>query len=156
MKFQAMKLLNLLKISPIAFLILFSTQCSKYKGETEKYAVDGSANGMQVVPASLSAATASLEGDYNSSNNTLTGTLSWTGLSGAPTAIHLHGFAQPGRNNIYQFVLIKVPAVASGSMIFQSIFTEAQEESLINGYYYYDIHTAAFPNGEIRGQILLH
>jgi hypothetical protein len=156
MKSLVMKLLNLLKISSLAFLILCSAQCSKYQGETEKYAVDGTGSGLQVVPASISAATGSMVGDYNSSNNTLSGTLSWTGLSGAPTAIHFHGLAQPGRNNISQFVLVKVPSVASGSMTFQSIFTEAQEESLINGYFYYDIHTTAYPNGEIRGQILLH
>ena len=150
-----MKLLNLFKISPVAFLILFTAQCSKYHGESEKYTVDGPGSGMQVVPASISAATASMVGDYNSGNNTLSGTLSWTGLSGAPTIIHLHGFAKPGRNNIYQFVLVKVPVVASGSMTFQSIFTEAQEASLTAGLYYYDIHTAAFPEGEVRGQILL-
>ena len=155
MKYRVTKLLNLFKITSFAAVIILSTQCSKYHGETEKYALNSPGMGLQVVPATASNATAEMIGDYSAGGNALSGTITWTGLSGAPTAIHFHGPAAPGRNNIYQFQLVKVPAVSSGSMIFQSIFTEAQEESLIKGYYYYDIHTAAFPNGEIRGQILL-
>jgi CHRD domain len=155
MKYQAIRLFNLFKIISFVLVSLLFTQCVKGRGETAKYTVNSSGNGAQVVPATASAATATMTGDYNSGDNTLSGTLTWTGLSGAPTAIHFHGPARAGRNNIYQFVLVKVPATASGSMTFQSVFTEAQEESLIGGLYYYDIHTGAFPNGEIRGQILL-
>lgn len=155
MKYQSIKLVNLFKITAFAFVILLCTQCSKYQGDNKKYAVNSSGNGAQVVPASASSASGLMTGEYDSHNNTLSGVINWTGLSGGPTAIHFHGFANPGGNNIYQFVLDKVPAVASGSMNFQSAFTGAQEGSLIQGTYYYDIHTAAFPNGEIRGQILL-
>ncbi|MCW3116400.1 MAG: hypothetical protein JWM28_482 [Chitinophagaceae bacterium] len=155
MKYRAMKLLNLFKITSFALLILVSAQCSKYKGETERYTTNSPGAGAQVVPASASAATVTMAGDYYAGNNTLTATLTWSGLSGAPTAIHFHGPAAVGRNNISQFVLVKVPAVASGSMTFQSVFTESQEGTLIGGGFYYDIHTAAFPNGEVRGQIIL-
>ena len=156
MNYQAMKLLNVFKIIAFSFIILISVKCSKYHGESEQYTVDGPGNGAQVVPANSSTGTAVLAGDYNSSNNTLSCILNWSGLSGPPTAIHIHGPAAVGRNNIYQFVLVKVPAVASGVMSFESVFTEAQEGSLISNAFYYDIHTAANPNGEIRGQIILH
>ncbi|MES1214325.1 MAG: CHRD domain-containing protein [Bacteroidota bacterium] len=150
-----MKLLNLLKITSFALVILVFTQCSKYKGETEQYTVNSPGMGAQVVPATSSAATAVMTGTYNSTDNTLTGTLTWSGLSGAPTAIHFHGPAAVGRNNIAQFNLVKIPAVASGTMNFQSAFTGSQQGTLISGGFYFDIHTAAFPNGEIRGQIIL-
>jgi len=155
MNYRAMKLLNFFKIISFSFIILFSVQCSKYHGESEQYTVDSPGSGSQVVPATSVSATAAMTGGYNSTNNTLSGSLSWTGLSGAPTGIYFHGPAPAGLNNIYQFVLVKVPTVASGSMSFASVFTEAQEESLVAGWYYYEIRTAAYPNGEIRGQIIL-
>ena len=155
MKYQAMKLLNLFTITAFAFVILLSVQCSKYHGESEKYTVNGPGVGLQVVPATTSTATAMMVGEYNSSNNTLTGVITWDGLSGAPIAIHFHGPAAAGRNNISQFTMVKIPAVASGSMTFQSVFTGSQQGTLINDGFYYDIHTSAFPNGEVRGQMLL-
>jgi len=156
MKPSSMKLLNRFRAIIFIFFIVSSVQCSKYLGETEEYTVNSPAAGTQVVPVSGSAATGQMVGAYTSNKNMLSGTISWSGLSGAPTAIHFHGPAIAGRNNRFELItLIKVPASATGSVSFESPFTEVQESWLESGQFYFDIHTAAKPNGEIRGQVIL-
>jgi hypothetical protein len=85
----------------------------------------------------------------------MTGQISWSGLSGAPTAIHIHG-GSIGRNGYPYFVLVNIPKTLTGSMIFSSVFTESEEGGVGVDKYYFDIHTAAYPAGEIRGQIFSH
>ncbi len=156
MKPQATKLFNRFRAIAFILFIVSSVQCSKYIGETAQYAVDSPASGSQVYPTSSSTATGLMQATYTSHKNMLTGTVSWSGLSGPPTAIHFHGPAIPGRNNRFElFTLIKVPAAASGSVNFESAFTESEEGWLETNQFYFDIHTAAYPNGEIRGQIIL-
>lgn len=96
MKPSRMKLLNRFRAITFIFLIVSSVQCSKYLGETEEYTVNSPAAGSQVVPLSSSTATGALTGVYKSGKNMLIGTISWAGLSGAPTGIHIHGPAKAG------------------------------------------------------------
>jgi len=85
----------------------------------------------------------------------MSGVINWSGLSGVPTAIHIHA-GTPGRTGYAYFDLKNIPKTITGSMIFTSAFTESQEGSVGGGGYYFDIHTAAYPQGEIRGQIIAH
>src|SRR5881398_851231 len=52
--------------------------------------------GAQNVPASSSAASGAIQGTYDKKTKTYTYVLSWTGLSGNPLAIHIHGIADAG------------------------------------------------------------
>jgi hypothetical protein len=157
MKPQAAKILTKGRVIIFIFFIISSVQCSKYEGETEQYAIDSPAAGTQVVPATASTATGKMVGIYNSNKNMLTGAISWAGLSGAPTYIHIHGPARAGLNraNSQLITISKFQASATGSVIIESPMTESQEGSMIDKMIYFDIHTAAYPNGEIRGQIIL-
>lgn len=71
------------------------------------------------------------------------------GLTGAETAAHIHGFALHGTP---AGVLHNLPAGNPKSGTWT--YTEDQEEALINGQTYVNVHTTAFPGGEIRGQIV--
>lgn len=156
MKPSRMKLLNRFRAITFIFLIVSSVQCSKYLGETEEYTVNSPAAGSQVVPLSSSPATGALTGVYKSGKNMLIGTISWAGLSGAPTGIHIHGPAKAGAARLDKLITLSgFPAAATGSIAIESPFTQSQEGSMKVQMVYFDIHTAAFPNGEIRGQIIL-
>lgn len=85
----------------------------------------------------------------------MTGMIKWSGLSGAPTAIHIHS-GLPGRNGYPYHVMINVPNGTTDSLNFRAVFTESEEGGVPKGYYYFDIHTGAYPQGEIRGQIIAH
>jgi hypothetical protein len=71
----------------------------------------------------------------------------YSGLSGAATAAHFHGPAGPGEN--------AGPAVDISGKIEEGSapITEAQIKDLQAGKWYLNIHTAKYPDGEIRGQL---
>jgi hypothetical protein len=78
---------------------------------------------------------------------TLTYTANYSGLTGPATAAHFHNAATPGGNGPPV-----VPAVVSPSPIKgTATLTDAQIADLNAGKWYFNVHTAANPGGEIRG-----
>ena len=82
--------------------------------------------------------------------------LAYAGLSGGgATTAHFHG---PGAAdaNAPVTVAIGVPAggVQQGTVEGQATLTDQQAADLLAGRWYVNIHTAANPGGEIRGQVL--
>jgi hypothetical protein len=84
--------------------------------------------------------------------------LSWTirfsDLSGPVTAAHFHGPAMPGEN-APPVVPISGRNLASpiqGS----AVLTPEQAADFLAGKWYLNLHTAAHPDGELRGQIPAH
>lgn len=79
--------------------------------------------------------------------------LSFSGLSGNAVAGHIHGPAPAGMNAAVLFNL-SPPAASSGAIVPQTFAVTSQQVSdLKAGLWYFNVHTAAFPGGEIRGQI---
>jgi hypothetical protein len=76
----------------------------------------------------------------------------WSGLSGPPTAAHFHGPASK-----YAKAGVQVDLGGNG---FVSPFrgsaalSSEQADQLLAGQWYINLHTAARPDGEIRGQVL--
>ena len=105
-------------------------------------------NGASQVPPNTSSGTGSaaikLDGDM------LSWTIVYSGLTGPVTGAHFHGPAAPGVNSG-----VVVPFAGSlGSPITGSKqLTAAQIAQLKAGLWYLNLHTAANPGGEIRGQV---
>jgi len=76
---------------------------------------------------------------------------SYSGLTGPATMAHFHGPATPGANAGVQ-VPVPMSALAS-PMTGTATLTDAQIADLEAGKWYFNIHTAANPGGEIRGQV---
>ena len=97
---------------------------------------------------------------YNKTTKLLNYTVRWTGLSGNPTAMHIHGLAPVGyAAGVVQTILASsnptlFPANGSFSGTFLVDGVVVKEDNLLNGFYYVNIHTALNPGGEIRGQIV--
>ncbi len=94
------------------------------------------------------------KGSITATYDTATKTLTWRGavanLSGDVTAAHFHGPAEPGKNAP---VLIPAPGVKNGAFEASVTITDDQAKALTAGQTYFNIHTAANPQGEVRGQV---
>ena len=88
--------------------------------------------------------------DYDPASKRLSWKVTYSGLSGLPTAAHFHGPAEAGKNaGLAVTILNAVSNPAEGS----ATLNDAQAADLVAGKYYIDIHTATYPGGEIRGQV---
>jgi hypothetical protein len=99
---------------------------------------------------SNTAATGNATVTYDTASKQATWRITYSGLSGMPTAAHFHGPAQPGAN---AGVAVPIPNVAASPIQGSATLTDAQAADLLAGRYYINIHTAANPPGEIRGQV---
>ena len=118
----------------LAEMISFTAQL---KGSSEVPPNDS--NGAGAVTATYDTATKKFgwKGDYS-------------GLSGAATMAHFHGPADPSKN-----AAVIVPITPSTSPFEGSAtLTDAQAAELTAGQWYVNVHTAAHPGGEIRGQVV--
>ncbi len=129
--------------------IVFVSVLSFSPAFAETLSFKAALTGAEEVPATTTKGVGQVDAMFD----TVTMKLSWkgtySGLSGPTTAAHFHGPADKGAN---AGVLIPAPAALSpfeGS----ATLTKAQETELMAGKVYFNIHTAANTNGEIRGQI---
>lgn len=102
------------------------------------------------VPSNASPGTGTLEATFDKASSVLKWRVTYTGLTGPATMAHFHGPAMPGAN---AGVVVPFPSAASpaeGS----ATLTPAQLTDLMAGKWYVNIHTAQYPGGEIRGQVL--
>ena len=107
-------------------------------------------DGKSEVPANASAGTGTADLDYDPSSKKLTWKLTYSGLSGPATAAHFHGPAEAGKN---AGVAVAIPNATASPAEGSATLTDAQAADLVAGKYYINIHTAANPGGEIRGQV---
>lgn len=136
-------------------------------------------NGQQVVPAAATSATGTMYVEYRKDLKTLNYTVSWSGLTGPPTAqtnvlpgvnypaLGIYGLADPGfiavpyaglsnfPNGVAQAISSGFPNATSGTYSGSLLVDDVviKETDLLNGKFYFQIVTAANKRGEIRGQI---
>ena len=103
-------------------------------------------DGKSEVPPNASAATGTADIDYDAATKKLT----YSGLSGPATAAHFHGPAEPGKN---AGVAVAIPNAGTSPVSGSATLTDAQAADLAAGKLYVNVHTAANPGGEIRGQV---
>ena len=107
-------------------------------------------NGASSVPANASAAKGTADIDYDPASKKLSWKVTYSGLSGPATAAHFHGPAEAGKN---AGVAVAIPNATSSPAEGSATLTDAQAADLVAGKYYINVHTAANPGGEIRGQV---
>ena len=106
--------------------------------------------GANEVPPNASAGSGTVDAALNKDTMLLRWKVSYSGMSGPATMGHFHGPAAVGANA--GIALGWANPVASG-MEGSATLTAAQAADLMAGRWYANIHTAANPGGELRGQM---
>lgn len=106
-------------------------------------------SGTAEVPPNMSTATGSGTIVVDPASRVLTATVTTTGINGMAAHIHAGGAGVIGP---VIFPLTQTPS-GSGKWSTNVTLTDAQLATLKTGGYYINVHSAAFPAGEIRGQI---
>jgi hypothetical protein len=108
-------------------------------------------DGKSEVPPNASAGTGTADIDYDPASKKLSWKVTYSGLTGAATAAHFHGPAEAGKN---AGVAVPIANPNTSPVEGSATLTDAQAADLVAGKYYVNIHTAANPGGEIRGQVM--
>ena len=147
MKLKSLKLLSTVLLGFMS-LSIFSS-CDKDDDDDNIYNVRAAMTSSKQVPANTTTGSGTLTGTYDATDNVLTYTATWTGLTGTAQAAHFHG---PASTTATALPVVTFAIVGNGATGVTTL-TDAQEQDLLNGLWYVNVHTAAHTGGEIRGQV---
>lgn len=106
--------------------------------------------GSNEVPPNNSSGSGKAEATYDTNTKTLTYTVTYDGLTGPAMGAHFHGPSEAGKNAGIALPFKSTQSPIQGT----ATLTEAQAADLLAGKWYANIHTAANPGGELRGQMM--
>jgi CHRD domain len=110
--------------------------------------------GSSEVPSNTTAGTGSATVTFDAATNKITWNVSFSGLTGPATAVHIHGPAPVGKNAGVLIWLSTKGKTATSPLSGTATFPAADASDLMNGQCYVNVHTTANPGGEIRGQLV--
>ena len=105
-------------------------------------------SGQNEVPPNASAGSGTAKVDLD--GNVVKWTVTYSGTTGPVTAAHFHGPAMAGSN---AGVVVPFTGPLASPITGSATLTAAQVEQLKAGQWYVNLHTAANPGGELRGQV---
>ena len=150
------KLTALLLSLPLFILISCKDDTEEIEKENIYYGTI-TMTGAQETPPVTTAATGTINANYNRLTKLLSYTVTFSGLVDSAVAAHIHGLGEigivaPVLQTFSPFPRRKAGSY-SGSLFIDGVkFTE---EYLLGGRYYINIHSKTYGNGEIRGQLIL-
>lgn len=111
----------------------------------------GKLSGASEVPPAATDGAGTVEVTLNKETNLLTWKVSYGGLSGPARAGHFHGPAMAGQN---VGVVLGFTGSIESPFQGQATVTAAQATDILAGKWYVNLHTAKYPGGEIRAQMM--
>ncbi|MCJ2085642.1 CHRD domain-containing protein [Methylobacterium sp. E-005] len=130
----------------LLFALVASPALAAGKDTTYRATLDAASE----VPATQSKGTGEVTATFDPATRRLSWKGSYSNLTGPVTAAHFHGPAKSGEN-----AGVLVPVTASTSPFTgEATLDETKAADLEAGRIYFNVHTAANPKGEIRGQVV--
>jgi hypothetical protein len=105
------------------------------------------------VPPNTTGGSGAATVDFDPTTRLITWNVTFSGLTGPATVAHIHGPAPAGKNAGVLIWLVPKGKPVTSPLTGSATLTEAQAADLTSGQCYVNVHTAAHPAGEIRGQL---
>ncbi len=103
------------------------------------------------VPPTTSTGTGEATATLDTVTHVFTYEVTFSGFSSATTMAHFHGPAEAGKN---AGVLVPLGMAPTSPIKGSVTLTAEQQQQLLAGLWYVNVHTKNFPAGAIRGQML--
>jgi hypothetical protein len=131
-------------------LALAGLACTIPAARAETIGLKADLKGTNEVPPNASPATGTAEATLDTETRHLSYTITFSGLTGPALGAHFHGPIEAGKNAgiVLPFKSVLSPIEGDATL------TENQAADLVAGKWYANIHTAANPGGELRGQMM--
>ena len=110
-------------------------------------------NGASEVPPNQSPGSGTLTASFDPATKELTWSGNFSGLTGPATAAHFHGPAEVGKNAGVAIWISEKGKPLESPFKGSATLTDQQVSDLQAGLLYANVHTAANPGGELRGQV---
>jgi hypothetical protein len=135
--------------------LVLVTACKKDEEAVPTMQVSGTLSGSNVVPAVSASGSGTFTGTFIPSTMVLNYTVTYAGLTGAPTGAHLHyGDAKhKTAAPTVPFPPASLPTTTSGTFSGTATLSFVQADSLKAGRIYANIHTTANSGGELRANL---
>ena len=143
--------LNPVIAATVAVAALLTAGCSLLRPDAHLVAFSTRMTGANEVPPAATNGTGTVDAVFDKNTNLFRWKLSYSGLSGPATAGHFHGPAAIGAN---AGVALAFKGPVTSPLEGRATLSAAQAADLLAGRWYANIHTAAHPGGEIRGQMI--
>ena len=138
---------HLFKIYTLIFLTIFTVSCDDDDEPNPNVTYTATLSGAKETTPNTSTATGTATLVFNTTAKTFTVTVLHTIAS--PTMGHIHkGAAGTNGGVVYPFTTLASPISYTSATL-----TAEQEADLNAGLLYVNLHSAAFPSGEIRGNL---
>lgn len=112
--------------------------------------------GGREVPPNNSPAKGHVDATLDTSSNTLTWSVTYAGLTGAPIGAHFHGpvsyIGATSEENAP--IQVGTPGDLGSPFHGRATIDATQSEDLRKGRWYFNLHSPKFPAGEIRGPVV--
>ena len=116
----------------------------------ESIAFTADLKGSSEVPPNESQGTGTVEATFDTESKAFAWTIEYSGLTGDATAAHFHGPAAPDAN---AGPVVPIEGSLASPIEGEATLTDEQATQLQDGMWYFNIHTAQYPDGELRGQV---
>lgn len=93
-----------------------------------------------------------VDASFDTATKVLTWTVTYSGLTGPAMGAHFHGPAPAGKA---AGVLVPLKSELASPIKGSATLTDDQAKALNEGMIYFNLHTAANKDGEIRGQLMI-
>jgi len=142
-------MLRPIKLIVLAGILFIAGSCKKSDSTSNNTTVNfvATLNGASETPANASAATGDATLSFNTVTKIFTITVTYSGVTA--TGAHIH----KGAVGVAGPVIFGLPVTSP--ITYTSVALDATQEADLNAnMYYVNIHSAAYPGGEIRGQLI--